>query len=65
MPRKADALKAAIENTRRHQLDTLLAEESRWKRKQTIAENKLAAVRGRITTFAKAAVATLEEKQLV
>jgi predicted nucleic acid-binding Zn-ribbon protein len=34
------------------QLCALLQEESRWKRKRTIAENKLAAVREQITALA-------------
>lgn len=34
-------------------LGKLLAEESRWKRKRTIADNKLASVRDKINQFAK------------
>lgn len=34
------------------QVDKLLAEESRWKRKATIATNKLAAVRRKLNTLA-------------
>lgn len=47
-------LKKARRNSPFGKLEALLAEESRWKRKRTIAENKLAAVRSNINQLARA-----------
>lgn len=49
-------------SSKRCELDKLLAEESRWKRKATIAQNKLADVRNRINQFAAEAVEVKPEK---
>lgn len=47
------ATRKAYRQSRQYELDQLLAEESRWKRKSTIAQNKLADVRNRINKFAQ------------
>lgn len=46
------AMKAAYRNSKQYEWDQLIAEESRWKRKLTIAANKLTDVRNRINAFA-------------
>lgn len=45
LPRK---VRAAYRTTAKYRVEQLLAEETRWKRKATIAANKLADVRGRM-----------------
>lgn len=54
---KTDPLIRSIRKARKGNpvdaLARLLAEESRWKRKRTIADNKLASVRDKINQFAK------------
>lgn len=47
------ATKAAYRASDVYKLDQLLEEETRWKRKATIAQNKLADVRERINKLAK------------
>lgn len=42
------------------QLEALLREESKWKRRTTIASNKLAEVRDRINNFARLAVSPVQ-----
>lgn len=42
------AMRKAYRNSKQKTLDDLLREESRWKRKLTIAQNKLSDVRGNI-----------------
>jgi hypothetical protein len=49
----ARSLRKAYRGTAVYRLDQLLAEESRWKRKVTIATNKLADVRAEINAFAQ------------
>lgn len=56
------AVRKAYLSSKRCELDKLLAEESRWKRKATIAQNKLADVRNRINQFAAEAVEVKPEK---
>jgi len=51
------AARKAYRGSNQYQLDQLIAEESRWKRKATIAHNKLADVRNRITEFAQKIIA--------
>lgn len=52
---KQDALLKSMKQTyrssRQYELDKLLEEETRWKRKVTIATNKLAEVRRRMDAF--------------
>lgn len=52
---KTDPLIKSMKQTYRKSVqsgwDTLLAEESRWKRKLTIAQNKLGEVRNRMNAF--------------
>lgn len=47
------AMRKAYRGSKRCEWDNLLAEESRWKRKATIAQNKLADVRNRMNEFAE------------
>lgn len=47
------ATKKAYRSSDQYKLDQLLEEETRWKRKLTIASNKLQDVRDRINKFAK------------
>jgi len=47
------ASKKALRESSVGKLDALLAEQSFWKRRETIARNKLAELRGEIETFAK------------
>ena len=46
------ALDKAYRRSPKYVLDQLLAQENRWKRKATIAQNKLVQVRNRINAFA-------------
>lgn len=50
------AMRKAYRESKQCELDNLLAEETRWKRKATIAQNKLSDVRDRINKFAQAAI---------
>lgn len=54
------AMRKAYRSTEQGKLDRLLSEESRWKRKLTIASNKLAEVRGAITGEAKRLAAQVD-----
>ncbi len=45
------SMKQTYRSSRQYELDKLLEEESRWKRKVTIATNKLAEVRRRMDAF--------------
>jgi len=47
------AMRKAYRGSTQYQLDRLLAEEGRWKRKATIAQNKLADVRRRINDLCR------------
>jgi len=58
------ATKRALNTTSKGKLAALLAERSRWQRKATIAENKLAAVRKEIETMAETMAETLLEREL-
>lgn len=49
----AKAVKKAYRSSDLFRLEKLLAEESKWKRRQTIANNKLAEVRYQINEFAR------------
>jgi len=51
----------AYRSTRIYEVDRLLAEETRWKRKLTIATNKLAWVRERINALAVQLAKDLEK----
>ena len=51
------AMKKAYRSSDTFKVDQLLAEQSRWLRKRTIAENKLADVRRRMDAFLKELVA--------
>lgn len=51
------SMKQTYRSSRQYQLDKLLEEESRWKRKITIATNKLAEVRRRMDAFTLEVVA--------
>ena len=46
-------IKAAIKSSPTYKLESLLAEETKWGRKLTIAQNKLDDVRRRINKYAK------------
>jgi len=50
----------AYQSTDRYAVDQLLAEQTRWQRKQTIATNKLSAVRAKLDRLA----VELADKQL-
>lgn len=56
-------VRKAYRATDKYRLDRLLAEESRWKRKVTIASNKLAAVRNQINKLAAELAAPKNENQ--
>ncbi len=69
-PMATDPLVASIKEVRREwrktppgMLQTLLDEQSRWKRKLTIAQNKLAAVREDIDRMANAMAAELAKER--
>ncbi len=46
------AMRRAYRKTDKYALDTLLAEQSKWTRRETIARNKLALVRRKIDALA-------------
>lgn len=50
------AVKKAYRSSRQFELDQLLEAESRWKRKATIAHNKLTEVRAKINELAQTMV---------
>lgn len=56
------ATRKAYRSSDTYKLDQLLAEESRWKRKVTIASNKLLDVRERINRLAKELAGSKTEK---
>jgi hypothetical protein len=58
-------LVAAIKQTRRYQYEAIIMEQARWKRKQTIATNKLEAVRVKLEKFTNECVGIIEEKRLL
>lgn len=45
-------IKRAYRQTAAYQIERLLAEESKWKRRETIARNKLTRVRSKISAVA-------------
>ena len=56
-------IKRAYSKTPMHKLDVLLAEETKWSRKLTIAQNKLDHVRMRINKHAKEVIKGCELSQ--
>ena len=57
-------IQKAYRKTPMYQLDVLLKEETKWSRKQTIAQNKLAIVRRKITKFAKEQTTKATKKEI-
>ena len=57
-------IQSAYRKTPMFKLDTLLAEETKWSRKQTIAQNKLDHVRMRINKYAKEMIAAKHQTDI-
>lgn len=60
----SDSMRRAYNSTEQGKLDRLLKEESRWKRKRTIAQNKLDEVRLAIAAEANRLAKLADEQRL-